>query len=72
MTSVSSYTGPTPTVTPIVAGAASGTVPGMTVSCAGVSCRGKAPPVDVYTGENAEVRFEDWLPTLDHAVSWNG
>ena len=72
VTFVSSYTTPTPTVTPIVAGAVSGTVPRMTVSCAGVSRRGKAPPVDAYTGENAEVRFEDWLPTLDRAVSWNG
>ena len=50
----------------------SGTVPGMTVTCAGVSRRGKAPPVVVYTGENVEVRFEDWLPTLNRAVSWNG
>ena len=55
VTFVFSYTSPTPTVTPIVAGAASGAVPGMTVSCAGVSHRGKAPPVDAYTGENAEV-----------------
>ena len=36
------------------------------------SRRGKAPPVDAYTGENAEVRFEDWLPTLERAASWNG
>ena len=72
VTFVSSYAAPMPTVTPIVAGAVSGTVPGMTVSRAGVSRRGKAPPVDAYTGENAEVRFEDWLPTLDRAVSWNG
>lgn len=71
MTFVSSYTGPTPTVTHIFAGAASGTVPGMTISCAGVSHRGKAPPVDAYTGENVEVRFEDWLPILDCAVSRN-
>lgn len=68
---VSSYTGPTPTVTHIVAGAASGTVPGMTISCAGVSHRGKAPPVDAYTGENVEVRFGYWLPILDCAVSRN-
>lgn len=72
MTFVSSYTALTPTVTPIVAGAVSGTVPGMTVSCAGVSLWGKAPPVDAYTRENMEVRSEDWLPTLNHAVSWNG
>lgn len=34
--------------------------------------RGKAPPVDAFTGENPEVRFEDWLPTLERAASWNG
>ena len=34
--------------------------------------RGKAPPVDAFTGENAEIRFEDWLPTLERAASWNG
>ena len=27
--------------------------------------RGKAPPVDSFTGENPEVRFEDWLPSLE-------
>ena len=26
--------------------------------------RGKAPPVDSFDGENADIRFEDWLPTL--------
>ena len=32
---------------------------------------GKAPPVDPLTGEDQEVRFEDWLPTLERAASWN-
>lgn len=38
----------------------------------GVYRRDRAPPVDSYTGENPEVRFEDWLPTLDRAASLNG
>ena len=32
---------------------------------------GKAPPVDPYTGEDPEVRWEDWLPTFERAASWN-
>ena len=34
--------------------------------------RGKAPPVDSYSGEDAEIRLEDWIPTLERAASWNG
>jgi len=37
----------------------------------GTARRGKAPPVDPYTGEDPEIRFEDWLPTLTRAVTWN-
>ena len=36
-----------------------------------VARRGKAPPVDSFTEENAEFRLEDWLPTLERASSWN-
>ena len=36
------------------------------------SRRGKAPPVDPFDGETADVTFEDWLPTLTRAASWNG
>ena len=32
---------------------------------------GKAPPVDSFTGENPEVRLDDWLPTLERASTWN-
>ena len=35
-------------------------------------CRGKAPPVDTFTGEDPELRFEDWLPALQRAAHWNG
>ena len=34
--------------------------------------RGKAPPIDSFTGEDPEVRIEDWLPALKRAASWNG
>ena len=31
--------------------------------------QGKAPPpVDPFTGEDPEMRFEDWLPSLDRAA----
>ena len=32
---------------------------------------GKAPPVDMFTGDNLELRLEDWLPTLERASTWN-
>ena len=28
------------------------------------SRRGKAPPMDAFTGENPEVRLDDWLPSF--------
>lgn len=33
--------------------------------------RGKAPPVDQYTGEDPEIHFDDWLPALQRAACWN-
>ena len=32
----------------------------------------KAPPVDPFTGDNSDIRFEDWLPSLERAANWNG
>ena len=34
--------------------------------------RGKAPPVDTFTGMDPESRIEDWLPTLKMVANWNG
>ena len=34
--------------------------------------KGKAPPVALFSGEDPEVRFDDWLPTLERAAQWNG
>ena len=28
--------------------------------------------MDAFTGEDAEVHFEDWLPALERAAVWNG
>ena len=36
-----------------------------------VKRRGKVPPIDPYTGEDPEVRMDDWLPALKRAASWN-
>ena len=33
--------------------------------------RGKAPPIDAFTGEDPETRFDDWLPSLRRAAEWN-
>ena len=33
--------------------------------------RGKAPPNDPFTGENPEIRLDDWLPSLQRASRWN-
>ena len=33
--------------------------------------RGKAPPVDPFTGES-EVQLDDWIPALKRASVWNG
>ena len=35
------------------------------------SRRGKAPPVDAFTGEDPAVKLEDWLPVLKRASLWN-
>ncbi len=34
--------------------------------------RGKAPPVDSFTGEEPDVQLDDWLPALQRAAKWNG
>ena len=33
--------------------------------------RGKALPVDSYNGSDPEVRFDNWMPTLEWAAHWN-
>ena len=33
--------------------------------------RGRAPPVEQYTGESKYEQLDDWLPTLERAGQWN-
>ena len=64
-------TPPNPTVTPPISRTTPMLAPPATGG--GTPRRGKAPPVDPYTGEDPEAnRFEDWLPTLERASTWNG
>ncbi|XP_065903460.1 coiled-coil domain-containing protein 158-like isoform X2 [Dysidea avara] len=43
----------------------------VSLSDTSVQHRGKAPPIDTSTGEDAETCFDDWLPTLERAAAWN-
>ena len=31
--------------------------------------RGKAPPIDPFTAEDKELRFDDWVPILERATT---
>jgi len=42
------------------------------MSSASTARRGKAPPVDPFTGKSNDLNWEDWLPTLMRAAAWNG
>ena len=53
-------TAPTTTLTP------SARTPAMNVAR-----RGKAPPVDQFSGDQPDLTFNDWLPTLERAAQWN-
>ena len=33
--------------------------------------RGRAPPVEMFSGEDSETTLEDWLPSLERAAEWN-
>ena len=37
-----------------------------------VNRRGKAPPIDAFTGDSPELRIDNWLPNLEGASLWNG
>ena len=34
--------------------------------------RGRAPPVEMFSGEDSENTLDDWLPALVRAADWNG
>jgi len=35
------------------------------------SWRGKAPLLNCFSGENPEITFDDWLPSLERVSKWN-
>ena len=42
------------------------------VSPSSRECRkGRVSPIDKFSGESPEVRLDDWLLSLQRAVSWN-
>ena len=34
--------------------------------------RGRAPPLDKFSGEDPTVRLDDWLPSLSQVADWYG
>ena len=32
---------------------------------------GKTPPVESFTGEELSIHWDNWLPTLERAATWN-
>ena len=44
---------------------------GDTVVTSGQIRRGKAPPVECFSGEDADMTWDDWLATLERAATWN-
>ena len=61
------------TTNPLVTQATLSGNPTLPVSLSDTSAprHGKAPPIDAFTGEDAEIRFDDWLPMLERAAAWN-
>ena len=34
-------------------------------------CQGRAPPIELFTGEDPSILLNDWLPCLERAATWN-
>ena len=47
------------------------TTPTTKMPTANLGRRGKAPPVDQFSGDQRDLTFDDWLPTLERAAQWN-
>ena len=47
------------------------TTPTIEMSATNLGRRGKAPRVDQFSGNQHDLTFDDWLPTLERAAQWN-
>ena len=56
---------------PVMVGTGSSTTPATRARAESAKRSGKAPPIDQFTGEQLDCRFEDWLPTLERGADWN-
>ena len=45
------------------------TTPSTKVPATNLARRGKAPPVDQFSGEQRDLTFDDWLPTLEESCT---
>ena len=39
--------------------------------CTTYTRRGKAPPIEPFVGEGADMLFEEWLPSFERVATWN-
>ena len=45
---------------------------GEAVSRGSTQRRGRAPPVEMFSGEDTENTLDDWIPSVKQAATWNG
>ena len=61
----------TPPRTNLTRSVLEGDEPNSTILATTPARRGKAPPIEPFTGEGPSVHWDDWLPTLERAATWN-
>ena len=43
----------------------------LSVHASGLTRRGKAPPINEFSGKDPDILLDDWLPSLERASQWN-
>ena len=69
--SVPAATAPTPLRVHCLPASRVGVMPPPSSRVTPLARRGKAPPVNEFSGEDPECLLEDWLPSLERASLWN-
>jgi len=36
-----------------------------------MQCHSKDSPINLFTGDSVEFHFDDWIPALERAATWN-